>query len=56
MTVQDLMLALGHFDPNAEVLVFEGFFHESRTLESVVRQGSGDRAKHRPLLIPAEPE
>lgn len=56
MTVADLIEALEDFDPNAVVLVHDGFSNEDRPLESVMRKGKSprDRANHRPLLCASE--
>lgn len=58
MTVEELIEALQDFRPDAAVYVFDGFSGENLPLESVSRYGKSpkDRANHKPLLVPEDPE
>lgn len=61
MTVEELIEALQDFRKDATVYVFDGFSGESLPLRCVNRYGKGaagpkDRANHKPLLVPEEPE
>ena len=61
MTVEELIEALQDFKSDATVYVFDGFSGENLPLQSVSRYGKGsagpkDRANHKPLLVPEDPE